>query len=184
MNSWLWYLTRSTGLVATALMIAALAWGFFFSARETGTRLRPAWWLDLHNGLGGLAMIFTGIHLLTAFADSDLGIRLVAVFIPGTATSRKAAVTWGVLGFYGLALTVFTSWPRRLRKRRTWRAIHLLSVPATVLACVHAYQIGSDAHTGAFQILLPVAAAAGVYPLVLRVTKILSAHSKESPRQA
>ena len=57
-------------------MLASLAWGFLFSARETGTRLRPAWWLDLHKGLGGLALIFTVVHLVAAFADSDLGVGL------------------------------------------------------------------------------------------------------------
>jgi DMSO/TMAO reductase YedYZ heme-binding membrane subunit len=184
MNGWLWYMTRSTGIVATVLMLLALAWGFLFSARETGKRLRPAWWLDLHNGLGGLAMTFTGIHLITAFADSDLGVKFVSVFVPGTAATQKAQITWGVMAFYGLALTVFTSWPRKLGKRRAWRAIHLLSVPATALACVHAYQIGSDAHTGAFQILLPVAAAAAVYPLGLRITKLISSRSQESPSRS
>jgi hypothetical protein len=45
----MWYLTRSTGIVATLLAAAALVWGFLFSARATGRRLRPNWWLDLHN---------------------------------------------------------------------------------------------------------------------------------------
>ena len=75
MNDWLWYVTRSTGIVATVLMLASLAWGFLFSARETGTRLRPAWWLDLHKGLGGLAVVFTVVHLVAAFADTDLGVE-------------------------------------------------------------------------------------------------------------
>ena len=30
-----WYLTRATGLVATALAVASLVWGLFFSARNT-----------------------------------------------------------------------------------------------------------------------------------------------------
>jgi DMSO/TMAO reductase YedYZ heme-binding membrane subunit len=182
MHEWLGYLTRSTGIVATALMLFALAWGFFFSARETGTRRRPNWWLDLHNGVGGLAMIFTGVHLVTAFADSDWSIRFVSIFVPGTASSSKTAITWGVLAFYGMVLTVFTSWPRRLFKRPVWRTIHLLSMPATVFAIVHAYQLGTDAHSAAFEILVPVAAAGAMYPLVLRVTKLMSAHSQRSPR--
>ncbi len=35
------------------LVVVALLWGFLFSSRATGTRLRPNWWLDLHNWLGG-----------------------------------------------------------------------------------------------------------------------------------
>ena len=184
MNNWLWYLTRATGIVATALMLASLAWGFLFSARETGTRLRPAWWLDLHKGLGGLALVFTGVHLVTAFADSDLGVSLATVFVPGTADTTTAAFTWGVLAFYGLAIAVFTSWPKMLFRRRTWRMVHLLSVPATALAGVHAYQLGSDAHSAAFRVLMPLAVGCAVYALGIRVWGLAFSKSQESPNRS
>ena len=184
MNNWLWYLTRSTGIVATALMLASLVWGFLFSARETGTRLRPAWWLDLHKGLGGLAVIFTALHLVTAFADSDLGVSLATVFVPGTANRTTAAFTWGVLAFYGLVVAVFTSWPKMLFRRSTWRAVHLLSVPATALACVHAYQLGSDAHTTAFRVLMPLAVGCAVYPFGVRVWSLVLGKSQRTPSQS
>ena len=184
MNNWLWYVTRSTGIVATALMLASLAWGFLFSARETGTRLRPAWWLDLHKGLGGLAVIFTVLHLVTAFADTDLGVSLATVLIPGAANSATAAFTWGVLAFYGLVIAVFTSWPKMLFRRRTWRPVHLLSVPATALACVHAYQLGSDAHSAAFRVLMPLAVGGAVYPLVVRVWSLAATKSQQTPSKS
>lgn len=184
MNDFLGYVTRSTGIVATLLMLASLAWGLLFSARETGTRMRPAWWLDLHKGLGGLAMVFTGIHLVTAFADTDLGISLATVFVPGAAGYESTAFTWGVLAFYGLAIVVFSSWPKLLfRTRRTWRAVHLLSVPATVLACVHAYQLGSDAGTPAFRVVLVLAVGAVMYPLAFRVINVV-AKTRQAPTRS
>jgi DMSO/TMAO reductase YedYZ heme-binding membrane subunit len=172
MTQWAWYLTRSTGIVATVLLLASLAWGLLFSARETGKRLRPAWWLDLHNGLGGLALIFTVAHLVFAFADSDYGITLARLLVPG---NGSAAYTWGVLAFYGIAVAVLTSWPKKRFRGRTWRLLHILSVPATVFACLHAYQLGSDASTAAFRIVLVVSAAAVVYPLGLRVSGLVLA---------
>ena len=184
MNSWLWYVTRSTGIVATVLMLASLAWGFLFSAGETGRRLRPAWWLDLHKGLGGLAVVFTVVHLVTALADSDLSVHLVTIFVPGSADRTTAAFTWGVLAFYGLAIAVFTSWPKMLFRRRTWRAVHLLSVPATALACVHAYQLGSDAHTFAFRVLMPIAVGCAVYPLGVRIWSIALSKSQRTPTKS
>ena len=39
-----WYLSRSSGIVATVLVVAALVCGLRFSARATGTRRRPKWW--------------------------------------------------------------------------------------------------------------------------------------------
>lgn len=181
MNDWLWYVTRASGIVATVLMLASLAWGLLFSARETGTRLRPAWWLDLHKWLGGLALIFTGMHLLAAFFDTDLGVSLSTVFVPGAAEFSTTAFTWGVVAFYGLAAVVLTSWPKKLFRRRAWRMVHLLSIPATVLACVHGYQLGSDADSAAFPVLLAVFAGAAMYPLVVRLWGVLLPESRNAP---
>lgn len=118
MTQTMWYLTRSTGIVATLLSAAALVWGFLFSARATGNRLRPAWWLDLHNWLGGLALVFIGVHIATSWLDSDAGIGLIQVFVPGSATRDAWAIGWGVIAAYLLAIAVFTTWPRRLGNRR------------------------------------------------------------------
>lgn len=138
-TSTMWYLSRATGIVAMILVVAALAWGFFFSARATGKKLRPAWWLDLHNWLGGLALIFTGVHIAAAWLDTNSGIGLLQIFVPGTTTGTKWPIAWGVLSTYLLAATVFTTWPRRLKRRRMWRVIHLSSVAATALALLHTH---------------------------------------------
>ena len=74
MSQWMYYLSRSTGIVALLLVVAALLWGFLFSSRATGKHLRPNWWLDLHNWLGGLALVFTGLHLVTVWLNSDAAI--------------------------------------------------------------------------------------------------------------
>lgn len=169
MNDTLWYLTRSTGIVATVLAVVAVGSGLLFSARETGTRRRPNWWLDLHNWLGGLALVFTAVHLLTAYLDDDLGLHIVDVFVPGVADSDAWAIGWGVLAFYLLAIAVFTTWPRRRFARPVWRAIHLGSVAGTALAMLHAYQMGTDAARLAFKGGLIVATALGTYTVGVRL---------------
>ena len=116
-NDVMWYLSRSTGIVAAVLAVAALAWGFLFSARETGTRYRPAWWLDLHNWLGGIALIFTIAHIATSYLNSDAGLSLASLFVPGVAPSQRLALAWGVIATYLIATTVLTSWPRKLFSR-------------------------------------------------------------------
>ena len=171
MTSLWWYLARSSGIVATVLIAATLGWGLIFSARGTGRRLRPAWWLDLHNWLGGLALAFTMVHVVTVVADSDLGIRLVDVIVPGTASYRTMAMALGVVAFELVALATLTSL-RPLKARltlRVWHAIHLASVPAAVLTGLHAYQAGTDATRAAFKLGLAVLAGAAVYPAALRV---------------
>jgi DMSO/TMAO reductase YedYZ heme-binding membrane subunit len=169
MSKWWWYLARSSGIVATVLAVASLGWGLLFSARATGRKLRPNWWLDLHNWLGGLALAFTGVHLVAVFFDSTNGLGLVQIFIPGTANSNKWGMTWGVIAFYVFALVVFTSWPTRRFSRRMWRLVHLLSVPAVLLAGIHAYQVGSDSSATLFLALLALLGGAAMYPLALRI---------------
>ena len=165
----MWYLTRSTGIVATLLSAAALVWGFLFSARATGNKLRPAWWLDLHNWLGGLALVFVGAHIVTSWLDSDTGIGLVQIFVPGSASPDAWAIGWGVLAAYLFALAVFTTWPRRLGNRRWWRIAHLGSVVGIALAFLHAYQSGSDASRTSFRVGLTLTAAVSTYTLGQRL---------------
>ena len=164
-------MTRSTGIVATLLMVTALLWGFLFSSRATGKRLRPNWWLDLHNWLGGLALIFTAVHIAASVLDTNSGIGIVQAFVPGTATDVWG-ITWGVLATYLTAAVVFTTWPKRWGNRRWWRIVHLLSVAGTALALVHAYQSGSDSSRLAFQIGMVAAVGAATYGLGLRLTTL------------
>lgn len=169
MNDLWHYLGRSSGIVATVLLVLALAWGLLFSARATGSRRRPAWWLDLHKWLGGLAFAFTVVHVAALLLDAYSGIGLVQVFVPLTATGWAWGITWGVLALYVFAAVVFTSWPRKRLGRRAWLAVHLLSVPATVAAAGHAWMVGSSRGNWWFPMLLALLAGLGVYPAVIRL---------------
>ena len=175
-----WYLSRSSGIVATVLIVAALMWGFFFSARATGTRRRPKWWLDLHNYLGGLAFVFVIVHIVAVYQDQLSGIGVLQVVVPMTASGWAWGITWGVLATYVFALVVFTSWPRKRGSRRVWLTIHLMSAPAAVVAGVHAWMVGSSRGQLWFSVLLVALVGLAVYPAVLR---ILTAVAKRSARR-
>jgi sulfoxide reductase heme-binding subunit YedZ len=165
----MWFLTRASGIVALVLILVALADGLIFSGHEGGRRLRPAWWLDLHKGLGGYALVFTGLHLVTAFG-AHVGAGLAQILLPGTSPTSTTAFTLGVFAFYGLAVTVFSSWPSHLFRRRTWHLLHLLSIPTAVAAAVHTWQLGTDAAAPWFAGLAVLATGAVMYPVGLRLT--------------
>ena len=173
MSVW-WYLTRSSGIVAMVLAVTALFWGLMFSARATGHRLRPAWWLDLHNWLGGLTLVFTGVHVLASFADHNSGIGLKQIFVAGQASYQTTAITFGVLATYAFAAVVLTSWPKLRFRRKTWRMIHLLSLPAAVLAGIHGYQVGTDQQTTLFRSLLVILVGIAVFPVALRLLGLVT----------
>jgi hypothetical protein len=60
-----WFTARASGIVAWGLAAASVVWGLALSTRLLGRRPRPAWLLDLHRYLGGLALAFTGVHVLS-----------------------------------------------------------------------------------------------------------------------
>jgi methionine sulfoxide reductase heme-binding subunit len=166
----LWYLTRASGIVAMVLIAAAIVDGLVFSGREAGKkRLRAAWWLDLHRGLGGYALIFTGLHIVTAFG-ADIGVGLAQIFLPNASSSQTTAFTLGVLAMYGMLVVVFTTWPRQLSSRKVWHAVHLLAIPVAILTGVHAYLLGTDARAQWYTALTLVLVAVVMYPAGLRLT--------------
>ncbi|MEZ5229879.1 MAG: hypothetical protein R2710_25415, partial [Acidimicrobiales bacterium] len=90
------------------------------------------------------------------------------IFVPGKA-SQTWPIAWGVVATYLMALTVFTTWPKRLANRKLWRWLHLTSVAATGLALLHAYQTGSDSSRFPFRIGVAILAGIAVYGLGVRV---------------
>jgi len=172
MDSVMWYLSRATGIVAAVLAVAALVWGLFFSARNTGTRLRPNWWLALHNYLGGLTLVFIGLHMLVAFLDAQVGLNFIDLFIPSGSVGWE--IGWGVVAFWLFAIVVLPSIGRIRRRlpRKAWHAVHLLGIPAVVLTGVHAYQSGSDAASHFFTTGLAVLIGISIYPITIRLVGI------------
>ena len=142
-----WYIARSAGLVAWALLSASVIWGLTMTnrTRPFGHRPRPAWMLDLHRWLGGLASVFVGVHILAILLDRYVDFSIVSVLVPFTATWRTTAVAWGVVAGWLLLAVELTSLARRHLPRKAWRLIHGASFPLFGLATLHAFTAGTDA---------------------------------------
>jgi sulfoxide reductase heme-binding subunit YedZ len=140
-----WYLARASGFTAWMLSIAAILLGLALATRAQGSNPRPAWLLDLHRYVGGLTVVFLGLHLAALVADSYVHFGIADLLVPFASSWRTGAVAWGVVGFWLLVAVELTSLMMRRLPRRTWRAIHLTSYLAAVLATVHAFTAGTDA---------------------------------------
>ena len=67
-------------------------------------RVKNSWLLDLHRWLGGLALVFTGVHVLAAIlGDTYVHFGLASVLVPLAAHWHPVAVAWGVASLYLLA---------------------------------------------------------------------------------
>ena len=158
MNSQVWwYVARSSGLVAWTLLAGSVLLGLALSTRAMGKRPTPAWLQDLHRGVGGLAVVFTGLHLAGLVADSYVHFGIVDLLVPFAASWKPGAVAWGVVGLYVLLAVELTSLLRRRISTRWWRRVHLLSFPLYGIATAHLLTAGTDATNPV--LLLPVLAS-------------------------
>jgi DMSO/TMAO reductase YedYZ heme-binding membrane subunit len=140
-----WYVARSSGIVSWALLAASVLWGLALSTKATSAR--PAWLLDLHRYLGGLAVVFTATHVAAIVLDSYVHFGPTDVLVPLASAWHPVAVAWGIVAMYLVVAVEGTSLLRRRLTKRAWRLTHLLSFPLFVVATLHGLSAGTDSAT-------------------------------------
>lgn len=139
-----WFVARASGIVSWSLLAASVLWGLALSTKILGSRPRANWLLDLHRYLGGLALVFTGVHVGSLVLDSYVHFGLTEILVPLTSSYRPGAVAWGVVSLYLLLAVEITSLLRSRLSNRLWRRTHFLSFPLFAAATAHGLLAGSD----------------------------------------
>ncbi len=147
MGSVWWYVARSSGIVAWALAALAVLWGLLLSTKVMGKKVRPNWLLDLHRFLGGLTVVFIGVHLAGLFLDPYVDFGAVQLLVPFASSWKPLAVAWGVVAFYVVLAVEITSLLRTYIPKRWWRAVHMSSYAVFVFGTVHLLTAGTDRHS-------------------------------------
>jgi DMSO/TMAO reductase YedYZ heme-binding membrane subunit len=174
----LWYVARSGGLIAWGLLALSVIWGLALSTKVMKGRPRPAWLLDLHRFLGGTALVFTAIHVISISLDTYVHFGPIELVVPFTGSWHPVAVAWGILGFYALLAIEITSLLRRRISKRVWRSTHYLAFPLFALTTVHALSAGTDRHTFAVRL-----AGLSATAVILALTGLRVLQSSPSGRQ-
>jgi DMSO/TMAO reductase YedYZ heme-binding membrane subunit len=139
-----WYTARASGLVAWLLGIASVLWGLALSTRALGRRPRAPWLLDLHRFLGGLTVLFVGLHIGALVADNYVHFGLADVLVPFASSWRTVPVAIGVVAFWLLLAVESTSLLMRHIPKHWWRGIHLSSYGVALGSTLHALTAGTD----------------------------------------
>jgi predicted ferric reductase len=175
-----WYVARASGIVAWGLVTGSVVLGLWLSLRMSKKLPRPAWTLDLHRFIGGLAVVFTGVHLAGLVADSyvDFGVR--ELLVPFASGWQPGAVALGVVGVYLLVAIEVTSLLMKRLPRRFWRGVHFSSYALFVLATAHLLLAGTDASSVYLQW-----SALGACALVgfLTAARVLGVRDARTPRR-
>jgi DMSO/TMAO reductase YedYZ heme-binding membrane subunit len=140
-----WYVSRATGFVGWALLAAAVLWGLFITNKTLRRATTPAWVLDLHRHLGGLAVAFVAVHLAVLPLDTYTHWGWQDLFVPMASAWHPVPIAFGIVAFYVLLAVELSSLLGRRVPRAWWRRIHLLSFPLYVIASVHLFTAGTDA---------------------------------------
>lgn len=163
-----WYVARSTGIVAWALVAAAVIWGLLLTTRLVGGRTAPRWLLDLHRFLGGLAVAFTALHLVGLVADSYTHFGPADLLVPLASAWKPGPVALGVVAMYLLVAVELTSLAMRRLPRRLWRWVHLTSFGSFWLASLHAVTAGTDSTNPALWLTYLLTSALVLFLTVFR----------------
>jgi methionine sulfoxide reductase heme-binding subunit len=155
----LWYLTRSTGLIAFVLLTVATCFGVAATQRALAS---PAWprfaTQTLHRNLSLLGMALLLVHIVTTLLDTYVNVGWLAFVVPGTSHYRTPWVALGTIGFDLLLLVSLTSLARLRMPGRLWRTVHWSTYVAWPITLVHFLKTGTD--TGVWGLGLGLVCAA------------------------
>ena len=166
-----WYLARAGGLVAWSALVLSVVLGLLLAGRLV-PRGKGAWVQEVHRYLGGLASVFTAIHVLALVADTYVYFGWREIFLPFASEWEPGAVAAGVIGMYLLIAIEATSLAMQRLPRRLWRAVHQLSLPLFALATLHGFLAGEDASGATYMaITLGGCAVVGFLAVARRVFK-------------
>jgi methionine sulfoxide reductase heme-binding subunit len=141
----LWYVTRSTGLVALLLFTATVVLGLLTAGRASGENWPRFVQQDLHRRISILAAVFLAIHVLTSVLDSYVHIGWLAVVIPFTSPYERFFIGLGAVSVDFTAAVMISSFLRSRMRPRTWRAIHWIAYLSWPVAIAHSIGAGTDA---------------------------------------
>jgi len=146
-NGAAWYLMRASGVVTLVLLTVVFALGIATTTRWRARRLPSFAAVSLHRSMSLLAVVFLGVHIVTALVDPYAAIGVAALVVPFVA--GKSAF-WVGLGAVSLDLTlalIVTSLLRRRLSLRVWRGVHWAAYLSWPLALFHSLGAGSDTGT-------------------------------------
>lgn len=169
-NSWLWYATRATGVIALILLTGSVVLGIVVRVRAASERWPRLVTLGVHRNLSLLVLAFLGLHIGTAVVDSYAPVGWLSVVVPFASSYRPLWLGFGTVAFDLLIAVTVTSLLRTRISARLWRLVHWTAYACWPSAVIHSLGTGSDTKQpftlGVTIACVAAVLAAGVWRLV------------------
>jgi sulfoxide reductase heme-binding subunit YedZ len=167
----LWYLTRSTGIIALVLLSATVVLGI----ASGGDWARPRWprfvTQGLHRNLSLLAVAFVFVHVLTTVVDGYVAVGWLDGVVPFLSPYHRVYVGLGAIAVDALLAVILSSLVRARLSHRAWLATHMLAYAAWPIALLHGLGTGTDATTVLMRWITAACLMAAATAAVWRLTR-------------
>jgi sulfoxide reductase heme-binding subunit YedZ len=155
----MWFLTRSSGMVALVLLTASVALGVVTSVGWNSVQFPRFVTIGVHRNLSLVSLVFLAFHVATTVVDGFAPIGWLDVVLPFRSPYRTLWLGLGALAVDVLIAVVVTSLLRRHLSYATWKAVHWTSWGAWLVAVLHGLGTGSDTMNGWAQLIYVACAA-------------------------
>jgi methionine sulfoxide reductase heme-binding subunit len=143
-STYLWYTTRTSGIVCLILLTLTMVLGLMTTARARARNWPGFAQQEIHRRISIMAVVFLAIHVLTSILDTYVHIGWFAIVVPFTSPYSRFWVGLGTLAL-DLMVAVFASSLLRAHLRPgTWRGIHWLAYASWPIALAHTFGLGTD----------------------------------------
>ena len=156
-------------MVSLILLTASIVLGITTAVRWATARWPRFVVEGLHKNISLLAVVFLGVHIVTAIGDGYVPIRWIDSVVPFASHYKPFWLGLGALAFDLLIAVVVTSLLRVRLGHRVWRATHWLAYACWPIAVIHGLGIGSDSGQAWMQVIDLVAVAAVVSAVCWRL---------------
>jgi len=170
---WLWYFTRTSGLLAFLCLWIAVFLGLAIRNPLLKKFVNPIYNFDFHCFISALATFWGLAHGTSLLLDKRFPFTASEVFIPffyhGTLVNPNY-LALGILAFYAITIVTITSYLRNHLNHIFWRTTHFLGFIAFLFIIMHGMRNGTDLKTGHIAIFY---LGVSIILIILYLTNIL-----------
>lgn len=167
-----WLVIRGSGLLAFALLAAAMVWGLVLSLKVRPRAVKSL--TMVHEALSVGALLATAVHMVALWQHDFVEFTVDELLVPGVSDWRPTAVAWGVMAFYGLVIVTVSFYLRAHIGQRQWRLLHFGSFGVFVGALVHGVMAGTDTAHPAVLVLYGFSVVAVLSLVAMRLAALTS----------
>jgi hypothetical protein len=145
---WPWYVVRSSGFVAFALLWWVMFTGLAIRTPILKKIIEPVYSMSMHRWVSVQVIFFAMIHGAGLMFDKFMQFSFAEVFVPFVSDFKPELVALGIFGFYLMIILTLTSYFRNHLSFGVWRFVHYFNIVLYAIVMAHALLLGTDLQSG------------------------------------